>query len=404
MGHQPFTKAVRVGQYLDLTSAHCEPIAMTAAYVFSSASDAAAKFSGKSRGHVYSRFSNPTTQAFEKRIAAMEHAEDAVAFSSGMAAITAITHAWATAGNNIVCSRDVFGTTLSLFRHYFGKLGIEVRVVDLIDLKQWESAIDERTAFAFMETPSNPLQSVGDIGAVAGLAHACGTLLVVDNTMLTPLLQSPFRLGADVVLHSAGKYLDGHGRCVAGVVVGPERRMADLRAVLRATGATLGAMDAWLLLKSLETLHIRMAAICNNALRLANWLQRLPKVRGVSYTGLGSHPQRSLVEQQQAGHGGVLSFRVGSGRADAWAVVDRLRLISIATSIGDTRSMITHPATTTHCRLQPAELHSAGIGENLLRLSIGLEDVADLMDDLNQAITAIPDHAETPLDKWHTVN
>lgn len=390
MQRHMFTQAVRVGQYQDLASAHCEPVAMTAAYVFASASDAAKNFSGDTRGNVYSRFTNPTVQAFEQRIAAMEQAEAAVAFASGMAAIVAMAHAWVVAGRDIVCSRDVFGTTLTAFRHYFGKLGVVVRVVDLTDLAQWEAAIDDRTAFVFLETPSNPLQSVGDIAAIARIAHACGALLVVDNTLLTPVQQSPLRLGADVVMHSAGKYLDGHGRCVAGVAAGSERLMGDLRGVLRVTGATLGAMDAWLLLKSLETLPLRMAAIGGNALQLAQWLDASPKVHAVTYTGLARHPQHALALRQQSGHGGVLSFRVGTGRAQAWSVVDALRLISIATSIGDTRTLVSHPASTTHGKLPPAELRRTGIGEDLLRLSVGLENVADLMDDLDQALAVVP--------------
>lgn len=392
MDHLPFTTAVRTAQFQDLGDVHCEPIAMTAAYVFRSAADAAQKFSGAAPGNVYSRFSNPTVQALERRIAAMERAESAVAFSSGMAAIVAMAHAWVSTGSNIVCSRDVFGTTLAAFRQYFGKLGIEVRVVDLTDLAQWAAAIDDATAFAFMETPSNPLQSVGDIAAVSLLARARGALLVVDNTLLTPYQQHPLRLGADVVMHSAGKYMDGHGRVVAGVVVGADRLMADLRGVLRVTGASLGAMDAWLLLKSLETLHLRMTAISANAMQLARWLKAAPAVVDVAYTGLATHPQHALAVAQQSGYGGVLSFRVAGGREAAWAVVDALRLISIATSIGDTRSMITHPASTTHGRLSLAERQHAGIGEDLLRLSVGLENVSDLMEDLNRAMDRLPEH------------
>lgn len=261
--------------------------------------------------------------------------------------------------------------------------------MDLTALVQWEAVIDERTAFVFMETPSNPLQGVGDIASVGILAHSFGALLVVDNTLLTPIQQSPLKFGADIVMHSAGKYLDGHGRCVAGVVVGPERLMNDLRGVLQVTGATLSAIDAWLLLKSLETLHLRINAISSNALQLANWLSTLTQVHMVAYTGLSSHPQHALVMRQQVGYGGVLSFRVGSGREDAWSVVNGLKLISIATSIGDTRTMITHPSSTTHRKLPVAELRFSGIGEDLLRLSVGLENVGDLMEDLDQAITSI---------------
>lgn len=389
LNYQRSTHAVRVGQFPDVSSAHCEPIVMSSAYVFSSAADAASKFSGAKRGNVYSRFTNPTVRSFEQRVACMEGAEDGVAFASGMAAIVAIAHAWLAPGKNVVCSRDVFGTTLTAFRNYFGKMGAEVRVVSLVDIAQWAQAIDANTAFVFLETPSNPVLNVANVPDIAQLARSNGALVVVDNTVLTPIHQNPLQLGADIVVHSAGKYMDGQGRCIAGVVLGSECRMADLRAVLRVMGATLSAMDAWLLLKSLETLELRMDAIDRNAMSLARWLCQQPAVGRVFYTGLPSHPQNALACRQQYGHGGIVSFEAGVDRQGAWRLIDSLRLISIATSIGDTRTMVTHPASTTHGKLDPLERKKAGIGEQLIRLSVGLESVADLSGDLEAALRTV---------------
>ncbi|MBT2324124.1 aminotransferase class V-fold PLP-dependent enzyme [Variovorax paradoxus] len=384
------TSAVRVGQYQDLSDAHGEPIAMTAAYVFTSAADAAARFSGAAPGNVYSRFTNPTVRAFEQRLAAMEGAEDCVAFASGMAAIAAIAHARLEAGCNLVCSRDVFGTTLSAFRSYFGKLGIDVRVVGLTRLDEWRTSIDERTRLVFLETPSNPVQHVADIGVVASIAHAAGALLVVDNTMLTPVFQKPLRFGADLVVHSAGKYIDGQGRTIGGAVLGAELLMDELRHVRRSLGSSLGVMNAWLLLKGIETLELRVEAANRSAGELASWATTQAKLGRVHYTGLPDHPQRSLVCRQQSGFGGVLSFEVGRSREDAWRWIDALELVSIATSIGDTRSMVTHPATTTHCRLSIEERRLAGISHRLVRLSVGLEHVDDLLADLEHALATLP--------------
>lgn len=387
--YQNSTQAIRVGQFPDMSDAHCEPIAMTSSYVFESAADAASKFSGAKRGNVYSRFTNPTVKSFEQRVACMEGAEDGVAFSSGMAAIVAVAHAWLAVGKNVVCSRDVFGTTLTAFRHYFGKLGADVRVVSLVNLDEWREAIDCNTAFVFLETPSNPVLNVAAISDIAQLAHSCGALVVVDNTLLSPVQQNPLKHGADVVVHSAGKYIDGQGRCVAGIVLGSARLMADIRAVIRVMGASLSPMDAWLLLKSLETLELRMDAISRNALQLAWWLRSQPKVGRVYYTGLPDHPQHELACSQQSGHGGVLSFEVGAGRECAWHLIDSLNLISIATSIGDTRTMVTHPASTTHGKLTPLERERAGVGERLVRLSVGLESPTDVSYDLEVALSSV---------------
>ncbi|SOY46290.1 putative Cys/Met metabolism; PLP-dependent enzyme [Cupriavidus taiwanensis] len=383
------TQAVRVAQFQDLSDSFCEPIALTAAYVFESAADAAARFSGASYCNVYSRFTNPTVRAFERRLAALEGAEDAVAFSSGMAAIAAIAQARLRTGVNVVCSRDVFGTTLTAFQYYFKKFGVDVRLVDLTDLAQWSAAIDDKTSLAFLETPSNPLQQVADIRAVASLVHAHGGLLAVDNTMLTPILQKPLLHGADMVVHSAGKYIDGQGRCVAGVVAGPTVLMEEMRAVARTLGPTLSAMNAWLLLKSLETLELRVEAISQSTQTLANWLKDRREVGTVYYSGFQPDPKRDLAERQHCGAGGVLSFEVGDSRESAWAFIDALRLVSIATNIGDTRSMVTHPATTTHGRLTAEERNRAGIRESLVRLSVGLESVDDLQADIEQALRCV---------------
>jgi O-succinylhomoserine sulfhydrylase len=389
MSHQASTLAVRTGQYQDLSDAHGEPIALTSAYVFRSASDAAAKFSGLVPGNVYSRFTNPTVRAFEQRLAALEGAQDGVAFASGMAAIAGIAHACLEAGHNIVCSRDVFGSTLAAFRRYFGKLGIEVRVVELTQTEAWRAAIDSRTRLVFLETPSNPMQLVGDIGAIARIAHAEDALLAVDNTMLTSMFQRPLALGADLVVHSAGKYIDGQGRCIGGAVLGSEALMSELRGVTRTLGSCLGAMNAWLLLKGMETLELRMKAIEQSTARIASWASAHRRVGSVHYTGSPDHPQAALARRQQSGHGGVLSLEVGTCREDAWRVIDALGLISIATNMGDTRSMVTHPATTTHCRLSAEERRQAGIGDNLVRLSVGLESSDDLLADLEQALSRL---------------
>ncbi len=395
------TRALHEGHFQDLSDACCEPIAMTSAYVFESAADAARKFSGAVQGNVYSRFSNPTVRAFEQRLAALEGAQDGIAFSSGMAAIAALGHAWLQAGHNVVCSRDVFGTTLTIFRHYFGKLGVQVRTVDLTKVDAWRRAIDAHTRLVFMESPSNPMQQVGNIRSVAALAHGCGALLAVDNTLLTPVFQNPLELGADLVVHSAGKYIDGQGRCVAGAVLGSERLVAELRAVLRTLGGSLSPMNAWMLLKSMETLALRVRAASRAAESLTRWLGAHSRVGRVYYTGTPDHAQRPLIAQQQAGHGAVFSFEVGRSQEDAWRFMDALRLVAIATNIGDTRSMVTHPASTTHYRLTPDERRLTGIRDNLVRLSVGLEDEADLMADLDAALSLVaepqwPPQAEPP--------
>lgn len=380
------TQMLRIGQDADFSDSFCEPLALTSAYSFSSAREAAARFGGTEPGNVYSRFTNPTVNTFEQRVAFLEEAEAAVAFASGMAALSAVVMAFAASGCNIVCARDVFGTTLIMLRQHFARYGIEVRVVGMLDYDAWEKAIDSDTCLVIVETPANPMQHVADIARLSRMAHDHGALLLVDSTMLTPILQRPLRQGADLVLHSAGKYMDGHGRCIAGVVCGVDTLMQPLRAVLRSQGACLSPMNAWLLLKSLETLELRMQRISANTLSMARWLDKHPKVGSVFYSGLESHPCHEIACAQQAGFGGVVSFEVGMSQKEAWAVMDALQLISIATNIGDTRSMVTHPASTTHGRWSPEDRMSCGIGDNLLRLSVGLESLADLQQDIDVAL------------------
>ena len=385
--------ALHGGRGIDMQDVFCEPLAMTSAYTFKSAADAWERFSGQKEGNVYSRFTNPTVAAFETRVAALENSEDAVAFASGMGAYAGLCHAFLQQGNNVVCSRDVFGTTVNAFRHYMGRFGIESRFVDIVDLAQWETAIDCNTRLVILESPSNPTLKLGDIQAISRLAHAKGALLVVDNTMLTPVFQRPHELGADLVLHSAGKYMDGQGRALAGVVTGPELMTKELRGVLRTLGVSCSPFNAWLILKGLETLEVRMLRVQESAHELANWISGYQCVSAVHYTGLGCHPQYSLASRQQDGHGGLFSFEVGGGQGAAWRWVDALKLVARCTNIGDTRTMVTHPATTTHCRLSSAEKEMAGISDGLIRLSVGLEGVKDLKKDLSQAFGALEHHS-----------
>lgn len=383
------TLALHTHRVSDLSDVFCEPLAMTSAYTFASAKEASERFSGQQQGNVYSRFTNPTVQAFESRVAALEHAESAVAFASGMGAFTALCHAFLQQGDNIVCSRDVFGTTVNAFSYYMARFGIEARYVDLTDLAQWQSAIDGKTRLVVLESPSNPLLKIGDISAISALAHEEGALVLVDNTLLTPVFQRAHTLGADLVIHSAGKYMDGQGRALAGVVTGSQSLMQELRGVLRTLGISCSPFNAWLLLKSLETLEIRMMRVQESAFELAHWLKSHGLVTAVHYTGLEHHPQHALACRQQDGHGGVLSFEIVGGQAAAWQWIDELRCVARCTNIGDTRSMVTHPATTTHGRLDAEARLQAGITEGLIRLCVGLERVNDIKADLKQAFHAV---------------
>ena len=384
------TRAVRAGQHRTGEGEHSEPIFTTSSYVFGSAAEAAARFSGEAPGNIYSRFTNPTVRAFEERLAALEGGECAVATGSGMAAILSTCLGLLAAGDHIVASRSIFGSTVVLFNKYLARCGIETTFVPLTDLEAWAAAIRPQTRLLFLETPSNPLGEVADIAALAELAHAHDALLVVDNVFCTPALQRPLALGADIVVHSATKYLDGQGRCVGGAVVGDARRVGEeVFGFLRTAGPSLSPFNAWVFLKGLETLALRMERHSASALALARWLQEQPGVTRVFYPGLPDHPQHALAARQQSAFGGVLAFEVAGGREAAWRIIDSTRLLSITANLGDARSTITHPATTTHGRLTDAERAEAGIGDGLIRISVGLEDVADIQNDLARGLGAI---------------
>ncbi|MCH8846065.1 MAG: O-succinylhomoserine sulfhydrylase [Proteobacteria bacterium] len=377
------TNAVRAGQVRSAEGEHSELIFATSSYVFKDAAEAAARFSGDEPGNIYSRFTNPTVRTFEERLAAMEGTERCVATSSGMSAILSTFMGLLKAGDHIVASRSIFGTTVGLLDNVLSKFGLTTTFVGLADYQAWESAIGPETKMLFLETPSNPLTEIADISRLAEIAHAKACLLVVDNCLCTPVLQKPFSLGADIVIHSATKYLDGQGRCIGGAVLGSDELLAeDIVGFLRTAGPTLSPFNAWVFLKGLETLHIRMKAHCDNALQVAEWLEQQDNVKRVYYPGLKSHPQHELAKTQQSGFGGVLSFEVEGGQKEAWSVIDSSSLFSITANLGDTRSTMTHPATTTHHRLTDEQRTEAGISDSLIRLSIGLEDVSDLTRDL----------------------
>jgi O-succinylhomoserine sulfhydrylase len=381
------TLALRIGHERTAEGEHSEPIFATSSFVFASAAEAAARFAGEQAGNIYSRFTNPTVRAFEQRLAALEGGEACVATASGMSAILATCMAVLRAGDHVVCSRSVFGSTTTLFTRYLARFGVETSFVPLTDLAAWEAAIRPQTRLLFMETPSNPLTEVGDIAALAELAHARDALLAVDNCFCTPALQRPLALGADLVVHSATKYLDGQGRCVGGAVVGDGRLVGEeVFGVLRTAGPTLSPFNAWVFLKGLETLRLRMQAHSVNALAVARWLQGQRGVTRVWYPGLPEHPQYDLASRQQAAAGGIVTFELEGGRAAAWRVVDATRMLSITANLGDTKTTITHPATTTHGRLSPEERSAAGITEGMVRLAVGIEALEDIRADLARGL------------------
>jgi O-succinylhomoserine sulfhydrylase len=383
------TLAVRAGIVRTSEGEHAEPIFLTSSYVFDSAADAAARFSGDSSGNVYSRYTNPTVRTFEERIAALEGGEQAVATASGMAAILTTCMALLKSGDHVICSRNVFGTTINLFGKYLAKFGVEVTFVPLLALDDWRSAIRPNTAMLFVETPSNPLCEVADLRAMAELAKGNNCLLVVDNCFCTPALQTPLALGADIVVHSATKYLDGQGRCVGGAVVGSQEHMEELVTFLRTCGPTMSAFNAWVFLKGLETLRLRMDAHSRSAMELATWLRQQELVEQVFYAGLPDHPGHDLAKRQQRAFGGVLSFKVRGGRQQAWDVIDAVRIMSHTANLGDAKTTIVHPGTTTHGRLTQEERVSAGITDNLIRVAVGLEHVDDLRADLQRGLAAL---------------
>ncbi|MEH6551152.1 MAG: O-succinylhomoserine sulfhydrylase [Pseudomonadales bacterium] len=383
------TRAVRLGQERSHEGEHGEAIFMTSSYIFPDAASAAARFGGEESGNVYSRYTNPTVRVFEERIASLEGAEAAVATASGMAAILSVFMALLSSGDHVVCSRSVFGTTTSLFNRYFCKFGVEVSFVCPTDPQAWRDAIRPQTKALFLETPSNPQAEIADISSLAELAHSHDALLIVDNCFCTPALQRPLELGADVVVHSATKYLDGQGRAVGGVVVGSEEFMGEVLIFLRTAGPTMSAFNAWVFLKGLETLNLRMKSHCANAMEVASWLEAQAGVERVYYAGLTSHPGHELAKRQQSGYGGVVSFDVIGGQAEAWRVIDATKFLSLTANLGDSKSTIVHPATTTHGRLSDAERAEAGIGQNLIRVSVGLENVEDIKADLARGLAAL---------------
>ena len=381
------TLAVRAGQERTHEGEHSEPIFTTSSYVYDSAAQAAARFSGEEPGNIYSRFTNPTVRTFEKRLAALEGGERCVATASGMAAILTTCLGLLKAGDHIVSSRAIFGSTVVLFNTILGRFGVETSYVPLTDLSAWEAAIRPETRLLFLETPSNPVTEVADIQALADLAHAHGCLLVVDNCFCTPALQRPLQFGADIIVHSATKYLDGQGRCIGGAIVGSEQLVGgDIYGVVRTAGPSMSPFNAWVFQKGLETLSIRMEAHSRHALALAEWLEVQPAVTRVNYPGLKSHPQHDLAARQQSAFGGVLSFEVKGGQAAAWQVIDNTRLLSITANLGDTKSTITHPATTTHGRVDPEVRIAAGISDGLVRIAVGLETLEDIQADLARGL------------------
>ncbi|MBT4522925.1 MAG: O-succinylhomoserine sulfhydrylase [Halieaceae bacterium] len=385
----PDTLAVRAGIERTLEGEHSEPLFLTSSYVFDSAADAAARFSGEESGNVYSRYTNPTVRTFEQRLAALEGAEQAVGTASGMSAILSTCMALLKAGDHVLCSRDVFGTTTTLFSKYMAKFGVEVSFVPLLDFSLWREAIKPNTAMLFLETPSNPLCEVADLARLSTLARESGALLVVDNCFCTPALQRPLSLGADIVIHSATKYLDGQGRCVGGAVVGGAELLQEVVTFMRSGGPTMSAFNAWVFLKGLETLRLRMEAHSSSALELARWLQEQPGVERVFYAGLEQHPGYELACRQQRAFGGVLSFTVAGGREQAWKTIDAAQILSLTANLGDAKSTIVHPATTTHGRLGKEARLAAGITDNLIRVAVGLEHVDDLKADLRRGIPSI---------------
>lgn len=384
------TRAVRVGHERTHEAEHSEPIFATSSFCFDSAREAAESFAGNRSGNVYSRFTNPTVRAFQDRLAAMEGGQECVATSSGMAAILATCMALLKAGDHIVSSTGVFGATTMLFNNFLAKFGVDVTWVPPTDPERWREAVRPETRLLYLETPTNPLTEISDIEVLAGIAREADALLVVDNCFCTPVLQQPLALGADIVIHSATKYLDGQGRCLGGAVVGGEDTVGEqVFGFLRTAGPTMSPFNAWVFLKGLETLSLRMQAHCNAAMTLAEWLQAHPAVERVHYPGLSSHPQHELAARQQTGFGGIVSFEVVGGQEAAWAVIDQTRMLSITANLGDTKTTITHPGSTTHGRLTPEQRAAAGIGDGLIRVAAGLEAVDDIRADLERGLDRI---------------
>lgn len=384
--YHPQTIAVRAGQFRTAEGEHNEPIYATSSYVYASAEAAAAHFNGQAVGNVYSRHTNPSVRLFERRLAALENAERCVATASGMGAICALALAFLKSGDHMICARQVFGSTKALFDGYFAKFGVSVDYADLTDLSDWQIKIRSNTKLLFIESPSNPLGQVGDIRALANLAHAHGALLAVDNCFATPILQKPLDLGADIVMHSASKYIDGQGRVLGGALLGSDSLMEQAFGVIRTAGISLSAFNAWILGKGLETLDLRMRAHCQNAMAVANFLSTHKSVVRVHYAGLPTDNGHALAKCQQSGLYGAIIGVVLADKAAAWRLIDSTRLISITNNLGDAKTTITHPATTTHFRISQEDRNSAGVVDGLVRLSIGLEHADDIIKDLARGL------------------
>ena len=388
--YHPQTAAVRCGHRRSDEREHSEAIFTTSSFVFDDAAQAAALFSGDQQGNVYSRFTNPTVRGFENRLAAMEGGRFGLATASGMAAVSGLLLGLLKAGDHIVASNELFGSTVSVFTKVFNRFGVDTTFVKITDLEQWRAAIKENTRLLFLESPSNPLCEIADVEALAAIAHAAGVPLAVDNAFFTPVMQRPLELGADIVVHTATKYLDGQGRCVGGALVTDNEEIYDdLFAMLRTTGPCMSPFNAWVFSKGLETLSLRMRQHCDNAMQLASWLAQHPAVEKVYYPGLESHPQHRLAKTKHGGFGGVVAFEVAGGREQAWRVIDSTRLLSITANLGDAKTTITHPTTTTHARISPEERTRAGIRDNLLRVSAGLEYIDDIIADLKTGLDRI---------------
>lgn len=387
--YQLDTLAIRTGHTRSFEGEHAEPIFLTSSFVYENAAEAAAKFSGQEPGNIYSRFTNPTVAMFEKRLAALEGAERAVATSTGMAAIMAVAMSYLKLGDHVICSRAVFGSTVSLFEKYIAKFGVTIDFVDLTDLNAWKNAVKPETKLLFVESPSNPLSEIADIQSLADIAHANGALLAIDNSFCTPVLQQPLKFGADLVVYSATKYLDGQGRALGGAVVGNHQLLEDVFGYVRTTGPSMSPFNAWVFLKGLETLRLRMREHSASAQKLAEFLVAHKSVEKVYYAGLPAHVGHELAAKQQTGFGGIVSFEVKGGRDQAWKVIDNTQFISITGNLGDAKSTITHPSTTTHGKLSVDAKEAAGIREGLIRVSVGLEDIDDIIRDLSRGLDLI---------------
>lgn len=386
---QPDTIAIRGGYQRSHENEHSEAMFLTSSYVFENAATAAKYFSNELQGNVYSRYTNPTVRSFEQRLAAMEEGEQCVATASGMAAALSVIMAFLQTGDHVVCSQDVFGSTRVMMDKYITKFGVTVTYVPLANLDAWRSATQPNTKMMFCETPSNPMSEIADLEALSAIAKQSDALFVVDNCFCTPVLQKPLLWGADIVVHSATKYIDGQGRCLGGAVVGSAELMEQVVGFLRAAGPTMSAFNAWVFLKGLETLRVRMQAHSANAAALAEWLNAHPKVTKVYYAGLPDHPGHELAKKQQSDFGGVVSFCVNGGQEAAWQVIDSTKMLSLTANLGDTKTTIVHPATTTHGRLSSEARAAAGIMDGLIRVAVGLEDIIDIKADLELGLSAL---------------